>query len=105
MATVGVPREIEIHQSVNRPNLLLGADRELVLMTVLWCVILAFSLQSVFGVVLAVVAWWFALYALRRMAKADPLMRRVYARHMRYAAYYPAHARPTGQGVTTPYGW
>lgn len=31
MDAVDKPREIVIHQSANRPNLLLGGDRELVL--------------------------------------------------------------------------
>ena len=47
------PREIVIHQSANRPNQLLGGDRELVLVTILIAVELAFSLASWWGVGLA----------------------------------------------------
>ena len=38
--------------------------------------------------------WVFSLFVLRLMAKADPLMRFVYLRHIRYAAYYPARSTP-----------
>jgi type IV secretion system protein VirB3 len=40
------PREIVIHQSANRPNLLLGGDRELVLVMVMIAGGLAFGLAS-----------------------------------------------------------
>jgi type IV secretory pathway TrbD component len=40
------PREIVIHQSANRPNQILGGDRELVLVTILISVSLAFSLAT-----------------------------------------------------------
>ena len=43
------PRELTIHQSANRPNQILGADRELVLITVLTTVSLAFSLGDLVG--------------------------------------------------------
>jgi type IV secretion system protein VirB3 len=50
-------REIAIHQSANRPNLLLGADRELVLVTVMVSGGLAFSLACWWGVGVAVALW------------------------------------------------
>ena len=34
------------------------------------------------------------VYLLRLMAKADPIMARVYMRHVKYQPYYPARARP-----------
>ena len=39
-------REVAIHQSVNRPNQILGGDRELVLVAILIAVSLAFSLAT-----------------------------------------------------------
>jgi len=51
------PREITIHQSANRPNQILGGDRELVLVSVLVAVSLAFSLASLWGVALSVGFW------------------------------------------------
>src|SRR5205085_2068600 len=64
--------------------------RELVLVTILITVALAFSLASVWGVALAG-AWHIsATAALKRMGKADPLLRQVYMRHIRYRPFYPA---------------
>jgi type IV secretion system protein TrbD len=42
------PREILIHQSANRPNLLLGGDRELVLLAAMLSASLIFVIAS----------WW-----------------------------------------------
>lgn len=43
------PREIVIHQSLNRPNQLMGADRELALVSLLTSVALGFSLGLLVG--------------------------------------------------------
>ena len=85
MDTTDKPREIVIHQSANRPNLLLGGDRELVLVMVMIAGGLAFSLASWWGIGLAVALWIGSMGALQRMGKADPLLRPVYLRHIRYA--------------------
>ena len=94
-----------IHQSANRPNLLLGGDRELVLVMVMIAGGLAFSLASWWGIGLAVVLWIGSIGALQRMAKADPLLRSVYLRHIRYAESYPAKSGLHGQTTETPSGW
>lgn len=93
-------RRIPIHQATNRYNLLWGGDRELVLSTGLLAFTLVFvsasspSLEALPGIGFGVLAWLAGLALLRMMAKADPLMRRVYMRHIRYYAYYPAHCTP-----------
>ena len=84
------PREIVIHPSVNRPNQILGGDRELVLLTLLVSVSLAFSLATLWGVGLAVGFWIGAVAVLQRMGKADPMLRQVYLRHIRYRSFYVA---------------
>jgi type IV secretion system protein VirB3 len=99
------PREIVIHQSANRPNLLLGGDRELVLVTAMIAGGLAFSLASWWGIGLAVVLWIGSMSALQRMGKADPLLRSVYLRHIRYSAFYSAKSGLHGQNAETPKSW
>jgi type IV secretion system protein VirB3 len=87
------PRRIAIHRSLNRAHLLLGGERSLVLTAGLITALLVFSGSiSVTSLVLAVVFWSTSLWALVRMAKADPQMSQVYQRHLRYRAYYGAHA-------------
>lgn len=83
-----------IHRALSRPNLLLGADRELVLITGLAAVILIFVVLTVYSALLGVAVWIFIVGLLRLMAKSDPLMRRVYARHIAYRPYYKATSAP-----------
>ncbi len=80
-----------IHRALSRPNLLLGADRELVLLTGLAATILIFVVLTWYAALLGISIWIVVVAALRMMAKADPMMRRVYARHIGYRATY----RPT----------
>ena len=70
-----------IHRALSRPNLMFGADRELVVITV-------------YAVTLGCLAWLITIAMLRRMAKSDPLMRRVYLRHIRYRPLYRPTATP-----------
>jgi type IV secretion system protein VirB3 len=105
MAIADRPREITIHQSANRPNQILGADRELVLITILTAVSLAFSLGAWWGFTLAVVFWLAAVAVLQRMGKADPLLRQVYLRHIRYQSFYPAKSGLYSTCLQTPARW
>ena len=105
MDTTDKPREILIHQSVTRPNLILGGDRELVLVMVMITGGLAFSLASWWGIGLAVSLWVGSMWALQRMGKADPLLRPVYLRHIQYVEFYPAKSGLHGSTAETPSGW
>ncbi|MFZ5692232.1 MAG: conjugal transfer protein TrbD [Pseudomonadota bacterium] len=80
-----------IHRALSRPNLLLGADRELVLLTGLAAVILIFVVLTWFSALMGLAVWVGIVGILRMMAKADPMMRHVYLRHIRYRPHY----RPT----------
>ena len=84
-----------IHRALSRPNLLMGADRELVLVTGLATVILIFVVLTWFSALLGIAIWIAVVGALRMMAKADPMMRRVYIRHIAY--------RPTYRATSTPW--
>lgn len=83
-----------IHRALSRPNLLMGADRELVLITGLAAVILIFVVLTVYSVLFGIAVWITIVGALRMMAKSDPLMRKVYARHISYRPYYKATTSP-----------
>ncbi|EJN06766.1 conjugal transfer protein TrbD [Phyllobacterium sp. YR531] len=83
-----------IHRALSRPNLMMGADRELVLLTGLASVILIFVVLTWYAALFGVAIWLIAVAALRMMAKADPLMRKVYVRHIQYKAYYRATSTP-----------
>jgi len=80
-----------IHRALSRPNLLMGADRELVLITGLAATVLIFLVLTIYSALLGVAIWIVVVGILRMMAKADPLVRQVYVRHVSYRPYY----RPT----------
>jgi type IV secretory pathway TrbD component len=84
-------RRIAIHRSLNRPHLLLGAERSLVLLTGVVTALLLFSGSlSPLTIALGVTFWMCSFWALVRMGKADPQMSVVYQRHVRYRSYYGA---------------
>ena len=86
-----------IHRALSRPNLLMGADRELVLLSGLAAIILIFVVLTWYATLLGVLIWMASVAALRMMAKADPMMRRVYMRHIAYRPYYRATSTPWRQ--------
>src|SRR6202023_2322411 len=102
MSEADKPREVVIHQSANRPNQILGGDRELVLIAMLTAISLAFSLGSWWGIGLSVAFWAGAVAVLHRMGKADPLLRQIYVRHIRYKAFYPAKSGLLSRCVPIP---
>lgn len=86
-----------IHRALSRPNLLLGADRELVLITGLAVIILIFVVLTPMSAVVGIAMWILILGILRMMGKADPLMRRIYLRHIRYRPFYRPTSSPWRQ--------
>lgn len=80
-----------IHRALSRSNLLMGADRELVLVTGLAAAILIFVVLTLYSTLFGIAVWVLVVAALRMMAKSDPMMRRVYIRHISYRPHY----RPT----------
>ncbi len=83
-----------IHRALSRPNLLMGADRELVLLTGLAAVILIFVVLTIYSALFGAAVWVVIVGLLRMMAKSDPLMRQVYMRHISYKHYYRATTSP-----------
>lgn len=72
----------------------MGADRELVLVTGLAAAILIFVVLTVYSALFGIAVWIVVVAALRMMAKADPMMRRIYARHITYRPHYRATSTP-----------
>jgi type IV secretory pathway TrbD component len=105
MNTHDQPREIAIHPSANRPHLVLGGDRELVFCAALLAAVLAFAVSTWWSFALAIVLWLTSVAVLARMGKADPLLRHVYLKHVRSAAFYPAKSGIHSQGCWTPKNW
>jgi type IV secretion system protein TrbD len=99
------PREMPFHQSANRPHLLLGGDRELVLVSGVLAAMLIFAVMTWWSIVAGLVLWLAAVAVLARMGRVDPLLRHVYVRHVRYRAFYPAKSRLCARPTSTRMKW
>ncbi len=98
------PRTIPVHLSLMRPILLMGGERELVLLAAIIAAVLVLSLERLIFTVIGVVFWSLSLAALQRAAKADPQFSRVYVRHARYRAYYAAQSPATAGASSVTQG-
>ena len=92
-------RTVTIHQSLHRHAHMLGAEREPVRVSALIALLVGVGGLTIISGVSAVLFWLVSVFALRRMAKADPMMSRVWMRHIKQQDFYPAKAsrwRPVG---------
>jgi type IV secretion system protein VirB3 len=87
-------RHLSFHRVLHRPALLLGGEREPVLMTLIIAGGLALSGMNLVSFIVGGAVWFSAIAAFRWMAKADPQMTKVYVRQLKYRGYYPARSRP-----------
>ena len=96
-----------IRRSLHRPALVLGGDRELVMFSALAAFLTALGGFSPMAVLCGLAFWLIALYWLRKWAKADPLMRPVWLRHLRQKDFYPARTTVFLKEATGPWkrGW
>lgn len=100
-----VPVQTPMRASLNRPQLLLGGERGLVLFAGVMCAVLVASTLKFSAFVLAAGTWAFFVAVLSRMGKYDPMLSRVYARHLRYRDWYPAKSGIHIRGRKTKMNW
>jgi type IV secretory pathway TrbD component len=86
-------RRTRLHRVLHRPNLVMGGERELALVTAIVCAGVAVSALNLVAIALGTGVWLVCLGLFRMMAKADPQMSRVYLRLLRYQLYYAARSR------------
>jgi type IV secretion system protein TrbD len=87
-------READVRRSLNRPNHIAGAERELVLITALVTLALVMVAMNIVATTVGVFLWFISIVLLRIMAKADPQMSRVFIRSQRYRSFYRAYSTP-----------
>lgn len=85
-------RRIPVHSSLHRANLVMGAERELALGSALAALLVGIGGMSLVSAGAAIVFWFCAIWALRRMARADPMMSKVWLRHIRQQVFYSARS-------------
>jgi type IV secretory pathway TrbD component len=88
-------RSIPIRQAGVRVTTFMGGDRDLVMFSGLIAAAIVMPAFNIwYAWVGGLLIWIPALFLARLMGKKDPLMRFVYMRHRRYAAFYPARSTP-----------
>src|SRR3981189_1254885 len=66
------PREVPFHESANRPQLLMGGDRELILVSAILAAMLVFAVMKWWSILAGLVLWLTAVGGIAGMAKGDP---------------------------------
>ena len=92
-------RTVPIRQSLHRHSYVLGAERDLVMLSALVSLLAGIGGMTLVSGIAAVTFWVGAVFSLRQIAKADPIMSKVWFRHVKQQDFYPArasHWRPTG---------
>ncbi|MGD9887864.1 MAG: conjugal transfer protein TrbD [Halothiobacillaceae bacterium] len=83
-------RTIPIHTAFNRAHLLLGAERELALLSFLIVALVVISGMNPLSFITGALLWSVMIGIVIRMAKADTMLSKVYLKHIKYRDYYPA---------------
>ncbi len=83
-------RYLPIHQSLHRHAHVLGAERELVMTSALIALLVGIGGLTAVSIVSGILFWVASVFVLRRMAKADPILSKVWLRHIKQQEFYPA---------------
>lgn len=89
-----VRRLTPFHRALHRPQQIMGGERELMLFSMLVAGGLIVSALNLVATVIGGLLWMICVYALRKMAKADPELSKVYIRQLKYGHYYGPFSRP-----------
>lgn len=85
---------VDIYSALNKPNLIMGADRELILFNGLISAALIFTGLTIVTTLLGIFLLVVCSFLLRLMAKSDPLMRQIFIRQTKYKNFYRARSTP-----------
>ncbi|EOA4972317.1 conjugal transfer protein TrbD [Campylobacter coli] len=87
-------QKIDIYSSLNKPNLIFGADRELILMLGIVSFALIFTGATLLTSIVGITLFFICSILLRLMAKSDPLMRQIFIRQIKYKKFYYPQSTP-----------
>lgn len=83
-------RIINVHQSLHRHSHTLGAEHDLVMLSAGVSLLVGIGGLTLISGLTATIFWIITLIFLRKMAKADPMMSKVWKRHIRQQTHYSA---------------
>ncbi len=84
----------DIYSALNKPNLIFGADRELILMTGVISFALFFTGLTMVTTLTAIAILFINSFFLKMMARTDPLMRNIFIKQTKYDKFYYARSTP-----------
>lgn len=87
-----------IHASLHRAPLVMGGEREPVMMSALIAFIVGAGGMTPVSGASAFAFWILALFIFRHAAKVDPQLIQVWLRHIKQQNFYPARSTPFGRG-------
>lgn len=87
-------RQIPIYRALSRPEMIMGCEREPILVAGLMVAVLVFVASTLFSAMIGLLLWIVCFALFRKMAKADPHMSKLYLRHIKYKPYYQAKSTP-----------
>ncbi len=85
-------RTIPIRRSLNRPDMIFGAEADPVFATGIISVAVAMSAPSLFSLCASIVFWLVNLFIFRIIAQKDPIRTQVYFKTLNYKKFYPRRA-------------
>ena len=85
---------VPIHASLNRPMLMMGGERQLVLMLGVVAGVFIISLAQLWAAILGIVIWVGGQYFLSRAADYDTQLSKVGPRHLKYKKQYLSGSTP-----------
>ncbi len=87
-------RQTPIRRALHRPQQVWGGERELMLFSALLAGGIVVAAMNIVATVVGGALWMVCVYGLRKMAKADPIMSKVYIRQLKYGIYFGPFSRP-----------
>lgn len=91
---IGADFSVPLHQSMLRPMLLLGAERELILALGIVAGVFIVSLFQLWAAIFGLVLWAVGAWVLTRAASFDPQLSKTFGRSLRYRKLYKSAATP-----------
>jgi len=85
---------VTLHRSLTRQTLMLGAEREFVLMLGVLAGIFIFSLAQIWAAIMGVALWLVGMFFLTRAGAYDPQLSKTGIRSLRYRWFYQSDATP-----------
>lgn len=85
---------VSVHPSLNRPMLLIGGERNLVLMLAVLAGVFIFSLMQLWATVVGITLWVVGIWVLSRAGTYDYQLSKTGPRSLRYKRFYPSASTP-----------